>query len=475
MRILMVSAEAYPLASTGGLAGVVGALPGALQRSGHEVAVVMPFYGGMEPPDGFSWLSGRFFTAAGEEFGIARTRLPGTDCAVYLVSRSPLFDRRGLYGPTPSEEWPDNALRFAFLCRAAVTVLNEVFEADVVHCHDWHAGLVPAYLRDTAVPTVTTIHNLAFQGRFPRSEYSVAGLPESLYSPEGVELWGNWSFLKTAIFYSDMVTTVSPTYADEIQTPGMGHGLDGMLRARSASLAGILNGIDFGDRDPSCDPRIPCRFETGAIEARKECAKALRGEMGISAKPELLAGVVSRLTAQKGVDLLLDAAAELVSHGVALAVLGTGEESLEEGLQRLRRRFGDMVGVRIDYDDALARRIFAGSDVFLMPSRFEPCGLGQMMAMRYGSVPVVRRTGGLADTVEDVAAGSGGTGFTFEAATAPALERAVLRALELRQTRRWPWLVKRCMAVDNSWDARAAGYVDAYRQAISARGARGVR
>jgi starch synthase len=472
MRVLMVSAEAYPLASTGGLAGVVGALPGALERAGHRAAVVMPFYGGMEPPEGYRWLSGGLATSAGEQFGIAETRLPGSDCPVYLVSRSPLFDRRGLYGPSPDEAWPDNALRFAFLCRAAVTVLREVFETDVVHCHDWHSGLVPAYLRDTQVPTVTTVHNLAFQGRFPRSDYPAAGLPDSLYTPEGVEFWESWSFLKAGIVYSDVVTTVSPTYAAEIQTPGMGHGLDGVLRSRADSLVGILNGIDFRDRDPADDPAIPCSFSAGAVGGRRRCAAALRREMGISADPALLAGVVSRLTGQKGVDLLLDAAGELVSRGVGLAVLGTGEERLEEGLRELGRRFEGMVGVRIDYDDGLARRIFAGSDVFLMPSRFEPCGLGQMMAMRYGSVPVVRSTGGLADTVEDVSGGSRGTGFTFEAATAPALEKAVLRALRERRTRRWPWLVKRCMAADSSWDARVGDYVEVYRRAAEERGGR---
>jgi starch synthase len=465
MRILMVSAEAYPLASTGGLAGVVGSLPGALERAGHRLAVAMPFYGGMEPPGGVEWLPGSFRTFSGEEFGVARTLLPGTDCPVFLIGRSPLFDREGLYGPRPGRVWPDNSLRFAFFCRSVLPLLERVFAADVVHCHDWHAGLAPAYLRGSDRAVVTTVHNLAFQGRFPYSQYEVTGLPRELYTPEGIELWGSFSFLKAAIVYADMVTTVSPTYAREIQTPGMGHGLDGVLRSRSDRLRGILNGIDYRAWDPASDPALARPYSADSISGRRECAGRLRREMGIADRFDVVAGMVGRLTAQKGVDLLLEAAPRLLDRGVGLAVLGTGDSGLEEALLDLRGRYPQGVGVRIDYDDALARRIFAGSDLFVMPSRFEPCGLGQMMAMRYGAVPVVRATGGLADTVSDVGHDPDGNGFSFGPAGAPALERAVLRAANMRRSRRWPWLVKRCMRVDSSWSGRAGEYVSVYREA----------
>ena len=468
----MVSAEVYPFASTGGLAGVVGSLPRALDRAGHQVAVAMPFYGGMDTGD-IEWLPQRFRTATGERFGVARTTLPQSRCPVYLISRDPLFDRKGLYGPRPGEDWPDNALRFAFFCRAARVVLERVFPADVVHCHDWHAGLLPAYLRQSGAATVTTVHNLAFQGRFPPSQYGVTALPWDLYTPDGLEFWDSFSFLKAGIVYSDMVTTVSPTYAREIQTPGMGHGLDGVLRSRADSLEGVLNGIDYNLYDPRRDPAIACSYSAEAMRERAGCAEELRREMGIFEGADVLAGMVSRLTPQKGVDLLLEAAPRLVDAGVGIAVLGTGDRELEEGLTELALRFPRKVSVVIDYDDRLARRIFAGADVFLMPSRFEPCGLGQMMAMRYGAVPVVRATGGLADTVVDVGEDPAGNGFTFETAGAPDLERAVMRAAEARRRRRsWPWLVKRCLATDSSWKGRVGAYMEVYRKAIERRSRR---
>ena len=470
MRILMVSAEAYPLASTGGLAGVVGSLPAALAGAGHRVAVAMPFYGGIELPGEPELLPGSFRTSMGEEFGVARTFLPGTDCPVFLVSRGPLFDRDGLYGPRPGEDWPDNSLRFAFFCRSVLPLLERAFPADVVHCHDWHAGLVPAYLRHSSTATVTTIHNLAFQGRFPHSEYHVTGLSPELYTPEGIELWGSFSFLKAGIVWADMVTTVSPTYAEEIQTPGMGHGLDGVLRSRSDSLEGVLNGIDYESWDPSSDPVLEAEYSAESLAERRRCAGWLRREMGIGDGVDVLAGMVGRLTSQKGVDLVLEAAPRLMDEGVGLVVLGTGRRELEEGMRDLEERFPGRVAIRIDYDDILARRIFAGSDLFLMPSRFEPCGLGQMMAMRYGAVPVVRATGGLADTVTDLGDDPRGNGFSFGPASAPALESAVLRAAEVRRSRRWPWLVKRCMRQDSSWSGRSGAYVDIYRRALGGRG-----
>jgi starch synthase len=469
----MVSSEAHPFAKTGGLAEVVGALPSALARLGHAVTIIVPRYRGVAAGGetrafsfdlGTRTITGRFHSIAMAD-GVRAV----------LVDVPEFFDRPGLYG-VDGTDYPDNALRFATLSRAAIEyVRSEEQRPDVLHAHDWQAGLVPVYqkMRLTndpfvgGVPVVFTIHNLAFQGVFPAAVLDAVGLPWEVLHPEALEYWGNVSFLKGGVNFSEKITTVSPTYAREILMPEFGFGFEGVLRRRAADLVGIVNGIDVVRWNPESDPLVPASYSAADLGGKKRAKEALLRHVKLPAEAAALErpviGLVSRLTDQKGFDLIGAAAEALMELDATWVMLGSGERHYEDLWRTMAARHPDRVSATIGFDEQLAHLIEAGADIFLMPSRFEPCGLNQLYSLRYGTVPIVRATGGLKDTVRD-AGEPNGTGVVFTEYTSAALVGAVRRALELfKNPTRWQGLQRAGMALDPSWDASAREYVKVYR------------
>lgn len=461
MRILHAASEVYPLISTGGLSSVVRALPEALNRvDGVQASIIVPYYSDIKSGAfEIEWISPQK-TFLGESFGLARTEISGV--TVFLVEKDEFFRRKGIYGPTPGSSWGDNAARFSFFSRA-VSSLSSIdgFVPDIIHCHDWQTSLVPVYLREVDTATVLTIHNLQFQGRYPHSDYGTTFLPETLYNVDGLEFWGDWNSLKGGIIFADRITTVSPTYADEIITPEFGCDLDGVLREHSYKLTGILNGIDPVLWNPATDKEISSHYTTGNMGGKAYCRKELCTELNLQPSEDApLLGMVTRLTSQKGIDFITEGIDLLMNMGFSLAILGTGDLWAEQALLEAAKKYPYRVSVTIAYDDSQARRIFAGADAFLMPSVFEPCGLGQMMAMRYGAVPLVRSVGGLADSViSDI-------GFSFSGGYEEFI-KAVENLLEVwRNKRRWAWYRRRCMSTDFSWDSRVIEYLEVYRNTL---------
>jgi len=482
LSILMVTSEAVPYAKTGGLADVVGALPGALARLGHHVTLVMPRYRevgtvGTARHHLKLGLDGRQLWVGLVEVEVAdRYRVVFLDCDA-------LYDREGLYGHAGTEH-SDNAVRYGALCRAACEYGQQLpVPPSVVHVHDWQAALVPVLLRtryaaDPAwrrVPVVLTIHNLAYQGLFPSDTMRVLDLPPSLFSIEGLEYWNQVSFLKGGINFADAITTVSPTYARQILTPEHGEGFDGILTQRGDRLSGIVNGIDSAVWDPCSDPLLPASYSAADVGPKREVKRALLDRFGLPSDDvsltRPLVGMVSRMVDQKGLDLIFEARRELMALPVSWVILGTGEPRHEAMWRALAVAHPERVGARIGFDEPLAHLIEGGADLFLMPSRFEPCGLNQMYSMRYGTVPVVRATGGLADTVRDVESTTGsGTGFVFDDYSASAMLAALHAALATFGDRhRWAAIQHAGMTQDFSWTASAAAYVHEYRDAIERR------
>ncbi len=462
----MAASEAAPYAKTGGLAEVLEALPKALAARGDEVAVVIPRY--RRVAVGGARRAADFFVRVGpRSFAFSVWALEESPVAIYAADCPELFDRDHLYG-SPAGDYPDNHLRFAAFSQAALAVARHLFRPDVLHCHDWQSALAVAYLRHhfqrdpflLRLKTLFTIHNLGYQGRYAPSAFGDLGLDRALFHPGGMEFFGDVNLLKGGILYSDRVSTVSPTYAREIQTPEHGFGLDGVLRDRAAALSGILNGVDYGKWDPAHDPLIAAGYTADDLAGKRACKRDLLAAMGLPEEnmTRPLAGIVSRLTPQKGFDLLFDAAPALLDSPLALAVLGDGDPGFAEKFQLLARERPDRIAVHIGFDERLAHQIEAGADMFLMPSRYEPCGLNQMYSLRYGTVPVVRATGGLEDTVDAA------TGFKFREATPEALWEAVSAALDAwRRPREWTRMVRTGMRKDYSWDASAAEYSALYR------------
>lgn len=476
MRILQVASEAVPLVKTGGLADVVTALSTALVRGGDEVSVLLPAY-----PGTIERSEARPRVHLGDPLGVGPTqlwsgKLPGTDVEVWLVDCPQLFARAG--GPylgADGRDHPDNHLRFGLLARVAAIL--GAFGAlagvsiDVVHVHDWQAALAPAYLAWWGGPrpaTVVTVHNLNFAGRFPPSVMGQLSIPPSAFSMHGVEFYGEVSFLKAGLYYADRITTVSPNYALEICTPGGGEGFDGLLRARTGALYGILNGIDTQLWDPARDANLPTRFGAADLAPKTKVKLALQGELGlaIDARAPLL-GLVGRLAWQKGIDLVLGAVPRVLARGGQLAVLGSGDPALESALAKAVEQHPGRIAYRWGYDEPLAHRIVAGADMFLMPSRYEPCGLTQLYAMRYGTLPIVRRTGGLADTVVDLdEEPAAGTGLLFDPPSPIALGDAIERAITTwTDAERWREVQRRGMGQDFGWESGAAAYRAIYRAA----------
>ncbi len=463
-RILMVSSEVSPWAKTGGLADVVGSLPDALARLGHTVATVVPRYRETRNAPTRRVLSGLRIPLGTVIYDVSIGELRSGDTTVYFVEQPALFDRAGLYGDSGGD-FPDNHIRFAVFSKAALEISRRLFGADVIHCHDWQASLVPAYLKNPhiadphflGVRTLLTIHNLGYQGIFDRAAFADLALPPEYDDVNGMEFYGRINFLKAGITWADRLNTVSRKYAEEIRTPAFGFGLDGLLRKRGAVLSGILNGADYSRWNPETDSQIPAHYSTANLAGKQTCKAVLLREMGLpeAAIGSPLLGIISRFTSQKGFDLIAETARELFAGDVYLAALGNGEAQWENLFRSLQDEFPDKVAVRFGYDDALAHRIEAGADIFLMPSRYEPCGLNQMYSLRYGTPPVVRATGGLDDTIVD-APSDQATGFKFLDYNGNAFLDAIRRACALWHERKaWTAMMVRGMREDFSWIASA--------------------
>jgi starch synthase len=477
LRVLQVAAEIFPWVKTGGLGDVVAALPPALARSGADVRLLLPGY----PPLRDAMQGARVVSRLGSTFGAATVevrhgRLPGLDVPVYLIDSPYLYDRPGDPYLTPERsDWPDNPRRFGLLGWVAAHLgwgdVDRDWRADIVHAHDWHAALACAHLALHPGPrpaSVYTVHNLAFVGEFDPVLLAELQLPRSTFAPEGLEFHGKGSFMKAGLYYADQLTTVSPSYAREIQTSAFGCGFEGLLMRRAPVLAGVLNGVDTSVWNPATDPHLAARYDSGQLAGKAQVKDELQRSLGLRIDPRaLLVGMVTRLAYQKGVDLLLQMMRTAAAEGIQLALLGSGDPQLERQLAQLAGELPESVSISFGYDDALSHRIIAGADVVAVPSRYEPCGLTQLYGLRYGSLPVVHAVGGLADTVVDATGANleadRATGFTFVNATEAALHATLHRAQRLyADSPRWRQVMRRAMAQDFSWDEAAARYLDLF-------------
>ena len=482
LSVLFVTSEAAPLIKTGGLADVSGSLPLALIHQGADVRVLMPGY-----PAVMEGVKSKGRVAALPALGempasqVLAGKLPG-GVPLLIVDSPQLYGRAGSpYQDTAGSDWPDNDLRFGLLGYVAAMLSSSYspisWRPQILHCNDWQAGLAPAYLRfmpGEKGRSVMTIHNLAYQGVFPPTALSRLGLPPSCFGPEGVEYYGNLSFLKAGLHYADRITTVSPNYAHEIQREPLGMGMQGLLSHRAEVLSGILNGIDTDAWDPESDPYIAKYYNALRLPVKQENKRSLQARTGLDpAEDTPLIGCIGRFTHQKGFDLVLECARELLALPAQLVVLGSGDAALQEAFQQLARANRKRVAVHVGYDESMAHQIEAGADLFLMPSRFEPCGLNQMYSQRYGTPPVVHATGGLVDSVVDMSketlAAKTASGFLFSPTTRGALLAGVGRAVAAyRDKKTWRQLQKNGMARDFSWDASAQQYVALYQALVAA-------
>jgi starch synthase len=478
-RILFCASEVYPLIKTGGLADVAGSLPHALKKLGHDVRIVLPAYTDVlaqlkHPP------TLRVETRVGTQvIGIRHTTLPGTRVPVWLVDCPELYHRPGNpYHDQHNEPWPDNAMRFAVFNRViAAMAMNRCgldWQPQIVHCNDWQTGLVPALLdQEVQRPaTVFTIHNLAYQGVFDRTSFEQLQLDEYFWHFERLEYHNHFSFLKGGLIFADRINTVSPTYAREIQTPEFGYGMQGVLQHRADRLSGIINGINSDIWNPGTDPYLPHKYNQQQLAGKARNKQALQQQFGLPQQPEVLVlGLVSRLAQQKGIDMLLAILPELVQRPLQLAIVGSGDKNYERDLRDAAKQYPDVIGVHLGYDEASAHLIEAGSDVFVMPSRFEPCGLNQMYSQRYGTLPIVTPVGGLADSVTDASeencAQQIASGFVMPEIDEAALLDAIDRAIALHaDPQAWKKLMRSAMKLDHSWAHSAQDYARLYAQAM---------
>ncbi|HWF44487.1 MAG TPA: glycogen synthase GlgA [Candidatus Kapabacteria bacterium] len=489
-NILFLSSEVFPFAKTGGLADVSAALPQELRMLGHDVRAMMPKYGFIGEKRQNIHLINRL---QGMEFQIGNKLVvmnakssailtPRTRIQMYLLESEDYYERPGLYiDPATGKDYPDNDERFLAYALAAFDLCKRLlWKPDIIHCNDWQSGLVPALLKSvykddpffTQTKTVFTIHNLAYQGNFPASTFPKLGLPQDFFTPEGIEFHGNVSYMKAGIAYADAITTVSETYAQEIRTKEFGAGMEGILTKRKRDLYGVLNGIDVSIWDPQKDSNVIKPFSVENLAGKEECKRDLCLSMGIpyeEGRP--LLGMIARLSDQKGLDLLASIMDNIIKDGAQFVLLGSGDKKYEELFSKLQKKYPDRIGVYLGFHDNLAHKIEAGSDIFLMPSEYEPCGLNQMYSMHYGTVPVVRKTGGLADTVIDIEAATrrtGATGFTFEKYDAKAFWKALDRALQTYRNSKdlWKQLQINGMKKDFSWDRSAVKYAEIYEKVL---------
>ena len=487
LNILIVSAEVAPFAKTGGLADVAGALPRALAKLGHDVRVIMPCYRQVaEGPWDLKLAKGGLqLEGAGlpddmpRSLQLRESVMPGSAIPIYFVDQPQYFDRERLYGPL-GEDYPDNGDRFVFFARAVLAALKGLaFLPDVIHLNDWHTGFLPVYLRTTfrddafykRISTLFTVHNLAYQGLFPDWQFGRTGLDWNLYTAEGLEFYGQMNTMKGALLFSDKLNTVSPRYAEEIRTPEFGCGLEGVLRGRSADLSGIINGLDVEDWDPLTDKHLPVTYGPESLEKKAQVKAALKKELGLPDDDVPLVAMVTRLDNMKGLSLVEEITDYIMHMDMQFILLGNGDPRFHESFQRLADTYPDKCAVQLKFDNGLAHRFEAAADIFLMPSRFEPCGLNQLISLRYGTVPVVRAVGGLADTVSEFDPKTGkGNGFIFHEYTSMGLFNALKRALEVyRNQAQWRQLQRQGMAADFSWSASARKYEALYRELVAKR------
>lgn len=482
LRVLMAFSEVAPFAKTGGLADVAGALPSALRELGCDVRIVMPFYKRFSEKIVDKKLSledlpvelGSQVIAA----DIYHVRL-ADGVVVYFIQRDEFFDRSYLYG-TPKGDYFDNCQRFTYFSRAVLALCPRVhFKPNVVHAHDWQGGLVPAYLKHlyasdkywAETASIFTIHNIAYQGQFSPELFELTGLPAHFFSVDGMEFWGGINFMKAAIVSTDVITTVSPRYSEEIQTKEYGQGLEGVLRANQSRLYGILNGADYGEWNPETDPHIAANYSRQNLEGKRICKLDLLRELQLpeSLMDRPLLGAISRLADQKGFDLLTAVFDKLLALDIGLVILGVGDEKYHKLLTDLAVRYPEKVSVQLRFDERLAHKIEAGADIFLMPSRYEPCGLNQIYSLRYGTVPIVRATGGLYDTIKPFNPVRGeGVGFSFEKYEPDSFWGAFMEAFTLfSQPETWQQIVQNGMASDFSWKASAREYLELYEKAVA--------
>jgi len=460
VKVAFVASEAVPYAKTGGLADVIGSLPHHIQKAGIDISVFLPRYKKItsgKPVHSFN------VTLSESSYQVTMIQ----DGHFFFVDCPQFFERDGLYG-TAQGDHPDNLERFTLFSKAVCTFLRDR-DVDIVHCHDWQSGLIPLFLHDQQSPfkTVFTIHNLGYQGRFPKEKYRVLGISPAYFTPDGLEYYGDINCLKAGIVYSDMVTTVSENYAREIQTPEMGFGLEGILQTRGKDLIGIVNGIDYNKWDPGEDRNLSSPYCNRS--GKEENKHQLLQDCALCDQRPLI-GMVSRIAKQKGFDILIKAFDEIMSYNVIFIILGLGDEAYQKKLAVYQRLYPKRFFLNLKFDNKLAHRIYAASDFFLMPSQYEPCGLGQLISLRYGTVPIVRYTGGLADTVQEYDAATGkGNGFGFRKYTCQALTTAIHRAIDVYQDQTaFSRLSEKCMGMNFSWAESAKKYVKLYEKLISA-------
>jgi starch synthase len=481
LRLLFVTSEIFPLIKTGGLADVSGALPAALSKAGLDIQILLPAYRGMLAQCESPRLLGSLQPFHELRCDIYQTILPGTSIPLLLIDCPALYDRDGgPYHHPRHGEWQDNPLRFGLLSKVAAMLsvpnMLQPWQPELVHCNDWQSGLTPYYLRQLASPakSVFSIHNLAFQGNFHADWRHRLLLSEQDFQPAGYEFYGHLSFMKAGLYYADALSTVSPTYAKEIQTEQFGFGFQGLLQHRAHDLTGILNGIDTDVWDPATDPYLPAHYTSKTLARKQQVKQALQAELNLQPRVSSpLLGVVSRLTHQKGLDMLVEIAHELLASGCQLAVLGSGEPALEQQYLALMQQYPGQVAVTIGYNEPLSHRIMAGTDIFVMPSRFEPCGLNQMYGLRYGTIPLVANTGGLADSVQGCALMADGrlpammTGLVMPENNPATLLVTLKQAIQIyANSGQWKQLQKQAMQQDVSWETSAKHYLDVYQRLL---------
>ena len=479
MKVLIAASEVVPFAKTGGLADVAGTLVNELKKNGVDANVILPLYGSIKQAAnafGIKPLNKEIAVPLGNDIETGRLWEGRTSegAGVYLIENDKFYDRDGLYG-TPEGDYSDNAPRFIFFSRGVIeTVLALGLNVDIIHCNDWQTGLIPVYLKTIyrnefpKTAAIMTVHNLGYQGLFQKSDMPLTGLGWNMFHMEGLEFYGKLNLLKGGLLFADVITTVSKTYAKEIQTPEYGFGLENVLSKRSGALCGIINGINYSEWNSWEDTLIPARYSKKKLKGKTDCKINLQKECGLLSGSSPLIGMVTRLSSQKGLDLVTEAAAGIVESGAQMAILGIGDEHFHKVLSDLQAKYSGSISLTIGFDDILAHKIYAGADIFLMPSLYEPCGLGQLIALRYGTIPAARRTGGLNDTITEYDFSTGaGTGFLFDMYSSDDMLKAIRRAVEAFKNKKdWEQIQHNAMSQNFSWHKSAKEYAALYRKVL---------